>query len=106
MNVTVYENKGDFYICIKNAPKGTKEALEKLVTDSTIKELKGLLKTEDPVEDIPGTAIEIGEFKDLPEGVEAPFERETLPFNKPTKEEKKKEEPKPEPDDDLDDLFQ
>lgn len=75
MNIQLFDNKGDIYICIKNAPKGMKEQVEKLFADIVCKELKGLVSEPEPAHD------EIVEFV-----TKSSAERnDNIPFQKKTK---------------------
>lgn len=101
MQLQLFENKGDLMIVIKDAPKGTKDQLEKMFADYAITELKGLVKTEDPQPDpnefqldaeLPNTPDE--GFRDVTEDDDVPFEtksdykNDNIPFNKPEPEKK------------------
>ena len=79
MNIQLFDNKGDIYICIKNAPKGMKEQVEKLFADIVCKELKGLVSEPEPAHD------EIVEYV-----TKSSAERnDNIPFQKKTKSDEK-----------------
>ena len=83
MNIQLFDNKGDIYVCFKNAPKGTKEQLEKLFTGVICKELKGLVSEPEATCDID---------PDVDFATKSSAERnENLPFQKKTKTDEKKD---------------
>lgn len=91
MQLQLFENKGDLMIVIKDAPKGTKDQLEKMFADYAITELKGLVKTEEPIPDTNDGWEKVSDDNDngVPFETKSDFKNENIPFNKP---EPKKEE--------------
>lgn len=99
MQLQLFENKGDLMIVIKDAPKGTKDQLEKMFAEYAITELKGLVKTEEPIPDTNDGWEKVSDdgdngvpfvFGALTYGeTKSDFKNENIPFNKP---EPKKEE--------------
>ena len=97
MTIQTYENKGDLYVCIKDAPEGLKKKLEGIFADVTIKEIKGLVKEPEEKPDIPEDGwVNVGPenegevpFKNSKEvETKDDFVNDNLPFKNPKKESK------------------
>lgn len=92
MQLQLFENKGDLMIVIKDAPKGTKDQLEKMLADYAITELKGLVKAEPQIPDPNEGWKKVSEEDDIPFEkkddvfeTKSDFKNDNIPFNKPKK---------------------